>query len=261
VCFNKETENEYFDAISVFEALRTIGALEDGVLVEEDPLVGLSMKKLYTTEYLADMLVTHCFGTFYGWRFLKGWFSFSDIFEPDRYHPPSDRRIEKIAEEARQDLRMVEGAKSLMNGLDIYGAQSPDKIQEETRMPNISNILTDADSGLSKIASKVRNYSSFALTYEKIRQAIKDSSWFRIVGNGTQVTAERQDALMKTLHKALLEGEPIIVEPPVLYFLLTLEFSDQKAVLSLDDPINEPIRRLVADCIRLYAIQRRFSSG
>lgn len=264
ICFEKGTEDTYFDAMSIIEALRTIGALEDAILFEEDPLVELATKKLYATEYLADLLVTRCFGAFYGWRFLKGWFRFRDIFEPDRYHPPSDKRIERVAIEVRDDLGMPTSSDFLFAQLEAHGGSLSKEAKNELSMLDIPQIIEDVENALYRILPETRAYADFALTPEKIEQTIRRSPWFQTMesceGGSTKSANEHFDSFAESLHEAFLRGEPIIVDPFILYFLLTLDFSNTDGISELDEPDAEQIRKLVADAIRLYAVQKRYSS-
>ncbi|RLI19688.1 hypothetical protein DRO47_06010, partial [Candidatus Bathyarchaeota archaeon] len=55
-------------------------------------------------------------------------------------------------------------------------------------------------------------------------------------------------------------GAPIIVDPPTLYFIATLEYSNEKGLSILDGDTHHSklIRKLIADCIRLYSIKDKF---
>ena len=262
ICTEKNTENEYFNKISILEALRTIGAVRYGIEFPIGRLVELATKKLYCAEFIADIIVTRCFGAFYGWRFLKGWFSFKDIFETDRYHPPSDKRLEKIALEVENGLGITEDAEFLKKEIAKYKTHS-EVLEEYGRLndPEINGVLSDVDSVLMKIFPKIRKYSNFNLSSETIEQVIQDSPWMRMVKkkekNDNKKKIVDSVAFLK-LRDEFLKGIPIILDPPVLYYIISRNFSDSKKLKELDLEDAELIRTLLADSIRLYAVQRQY---
>lgn len=252
VCYEKNTYVKYLPKISILEALRTIHELR---------LPRKTQKKLYVSEYLADLLTTRAIGTVYGWRFLENYGTYHDILDPGRAHPAPGKRVSKILTEIRKQLKMPESAKFLSKEFE------PKKREWETIPRRVAPDL-NVDPILREILKEARTYSNYLLTHQQIKQSLLKSPWFHLL----EEKAPKRNEVEKDIRKFLLElqedllrGIPLIVEPFVLYYIFTLDFSTYDKLLPILEPQDEEqekhaqrIKELIADCIRLYSVQKRF---
>jgi hypothetical protein len=260
VCFNRKYDDRYFPSISVFHALRTMESLDRKEVKPEEAIVELATKKLYATEILADLLVTMYFGAVFGWRFLREYVDLQDLFEPDRRHPYADIRVQRVADEVKENLRMPQSARFLEQELGSYERTLPRLGNGRVNRPDLSNLLADADKELLTLNAEIRRDTETALTFEKIKQRIRESSWYRMQKSKARAEQKLDDKNFQTflqqLHKEIIGGKPIVVDPPVVYFLITLGFSE-KEIPSQGTKQGRHVLELVADLIRLHAIQEK----
>jgi len=251
VCYEKNTYSKYLPRTSILEALRTIHELR---------LPRRAQRKLYVSEYLADLLTTRNIGTFYGWRFLENYGTYHDILDPGRTHPAPGKRVNKILTETRRQLKMPKSANFLNKEFE------PRKREWETIPRRVTPDL-NVDPILRKILKEARKYSNYLLTHQQIKQSLLKSPWFQLL----EETPKRKEIetniweFLVNLQEDLLQGIPLILEPFVLYYIFTLDFSTYHKLLPILEPQGEEqekhaqrIKELIADCIRLYSVQRRF---
>ena len=272
ICCEQKIEDRYFPAVSVYDALQVMELLYTRRLPPNAPLVETSTKKLYAAEYLADFLVTRCFGATFGWRFVEEYVDLRDIFEPDRTHPPPDRRLEKIASEVGTELNMPDFSELLRSKIEIMIGEFKSLVDERIIQLDVDAILKDVDSALKNVLKEIRKRYEYSLTPEKIRENIRESQWFQVLSKmqdrrkiETQIDKHRLPNFLKELGRNFRKGTPIIVDPPTLYFIFMSEFATpttSKRVLASKREIErrELLNELIADSIRLFAVQRLFSS-
>lgn len=254
ICDQKGTSQKYLPEVPVRRALDIVYSAEKQSFPEF--LVTLAKKKLYVTEHLADLLVTRCFGAIYGWRFLKEYVSLKNFFEPGRSHPSPDKRLQKISSEVKNELQMPDSSRFLDQELQSFTRALTTHVEGRSPDINVDVILTD-------VLGEVRNYSRYVLTYKQVEQSIRESTWFRTLKRSGKVEEKLNnknfDQFLQQLQDDFLKGIPIIIDPPALYFIITLEFSDPEKISELDSTTTKAtsIRELVADCVRLYAVQHR----
>jgi len=257
--------DKYFPSISVYHALKTIESLDKGELGPDEPIVELATQKLYAAEILADFLVARYFGAIFGWRFLVEYVDLRDLFEPDRTHPYPDVRVLKVSNEVRDQLGMSECAKFLEQEIKTYQRKVSRRVKKRGSKLDLSRVLSTVDKELQTLIAETRKDKRNALTYEKIKQALRDSPWFRTPESRAEIERKLQDKnfyqFLKQLHKDIIGGKPIVVEPSVVYFLLTLDFSAVNEIPVGKTLHERRILELVADLIRLYAVQRRVSKS
>ena len=205
--------------------------------------------KRYIAEHLADILVTRCVGAVYGWRFLETYTTLNKIFEPTIDHPSEHRRIRLMASEIRNQLQMPRDAKFLVSKLP---KKDEEHLKKASSVVGFRSILEDA-------LKEVRTYSRFALTKDQIKRSIEMGPWSRVLS-----LFERSISLesLDKLQDDLLRGKPIIVEPPVLYYIVTFNFPKVEVILEpkteKDKKRSRKIKELMTDCIRLYVVQDQF---
>lgn len=265
ICHEQRIEDEYYPAVSVYLALRVMELLYKKQLSPEAPLVGISTKKLYATEYLADLLVTRCFGATFGWRFVEGYVDLIDIFEPDRYHPPPDRRLERIAAEVGPELNLLHFSELLQKKKQVLVGELEHTMRERIDYLDVDVLLKDVNSVLDKLLKEIRKRYTYSLTTGKIRENIQESPWFRLLSRvrrrrkiESKISENNFLEFLEELKRDFSEGTPIIVDPPTLYLIYMLEStapSDSKHKIEDKELLNE----LIADSIRLYAVQHLFS--
>ena len=255
VCDQKEIDRKFIPEMTVLEALQIVyhASERQGI---PDAIVIQAKKKLYTIEHLADILVTHCFGGIYAWRFLKNHVSLADIFEPGKSHPSPEERLKKIIHEIEHELKLSDSANFLKRQLQSFIG----KIIQHRASNRSASI--DVNDILMQVLPEIRAYSKFKLTYQQIEKSIQGSTWFHILANKVKKYFHRTrfSRFLCDLQNQLLEGTPIIVDPPTLYFIATLEYSNEKGLSILDGDTHHSklIRKLIADCIRLYSIKDKF---
>jgi hypothetical protein len=252
VCYEKNTYSKYLPKTSILEALRTIHELR---------LPRQAQKKLYVSEYLADLLTTRAIGTVYGWRFLENYGTYHDILDPGRTHPAPGKRVKKILTEIRRQLKMPESANFLNKQFE------PRKKEWETIPRRVAPEL-NVDPILRRILKEARKYSNYLLTYQQIKQSLLTSPWFQQLEEKAPKRNEVETDIQKflvDLQEDLLKGIPLVLEPFVLYYIFTLDFTTYHKLLPILEPQGEEqekhaqrIKELIADCIRLYYVQRQF---
>ena len=253
ICYQMKADQRYLPELSIRRALEVAYSAQRQEFPEF--LIILAKKKLYINEYLADLLVTRCFGAFYGWRLLKGYVSLKDIFEPGRSHPSPDKRLQRISSEVKNELQMSRCARFLDQELQLRTRELA--APPESRVPEI-----DVEPILSNVLSEARKYGKYVLTFTQIKESIRASTWFQTLKRRKKVRQKlgdkEFDRFLKQLQEDLLQGIPLILDPPTLYFLATLDFSNPEAISKLNDKKAELIRKLIADATRLYAIQHQY---
>lgn len=252
VCYEKHTYSKYLAKISILEALRTVHELR---------LPRRAQKKLYVSEYLADLLTTRTIGAVYGWRFLENYGTYYDILDPGRSHPAPGKRMNKILTEIRRQLKMPESANFLNKEFE------PRKREWETIPRRVAPDL-NVDPILRNILKEARKYSDYLLTHQQIKQGLLQNRWFQLLEEKAPKRNEVETDIRKflvDLQEDLIEGIPLIVEPFVLYYIFTLDFSTYHKLLPILEPQGEEqekhaqrIKELIADCIRLYSVQKGF---
>ncbi|MFX1537986.1 MAG: hypothetical protein ACFFDI_27650 [Promethearchaeota archaeon] len=257
ICYHMGTIQMYFPELPLRSALEIAQSYSPESQRIPRFLFILAQKKLYITEHLADLMVTRCFGALYGWRLLKGYVSLKDIFEPGRSHPSPEKRLQKIISEVKDELQMPDCAQFLSQELKSFTEKGI--MHPENRVPEI-----DVDSVLSSVLDEVHNYSKYIITYEEVKKSIQSSNWYQILKQKKKTREKlgnnQFNEFLKQLQDELLQGIPIVVDPPTLYFLATLDFSNPGKLSKLDDSKAESIRELIADTIRLYAIKHRYAT-
>lgn len=255
ICYHMGTIQMYFPELPLRSALEIAYSYSPERPIIPYFLFILAQKKLYITEHLADLMVTRCFGALYGWRLIKEYVSLKDIFEPGRSHPSPEKRLQKIISEVKDELQMPDCAQFLSQELEIFTEELI--THPENRVPEI-----DVDSVLSSVLGEVRNYSKYVFTYTEVEKSIRSSTWFQLLKRRRKtrekLSSNQFGQFLKQLQDDLLQGIPIVVDPPTLYFLATLDFSNPEKISKLDDIKAERIRQLIADTIRLYAIKHRY---
>ncbi|KPV62922.1 MAG: hypothetical protein AOA66_1112 [Candidatus Bathyarchaeota archaeon BA2] len=250
VCDKKGTSKRYLAQLSIRDALYIVYSAER----HPEFLVVLARRKLYVNEHLADLLVTRCFAAIYGWRFLKRYVSLRDVFEPGRSHPSPSHRLQKISSEVNTKLKMPNSSRFLDQELQSWTREVASQVEGGVPDINVDDILTN-------VLDEVYNYSQYMLTYEQVERSIRASAWFQMLKGNEKVEEKLNknlDQFLQQLQDQLLKGIPIVIDPPSLYFIATLDFSNIQKISELDNPTKEAIREMIADCIRLYAVQHRF---
>lgn len=249
VCYEKGIDLKYLPKISILEALK---ATQKTVIPRK------AQKKLYVSEYLADLLVTRCIGAIYGWRFLEMYGSYGDILAPGRSHPPPDRRILKISREIRNELLVFRSAAFLRKELRL-------RTKEWAARPTTRVPYVDVNYILRGLLGEARGYNRHALTYHQVKRGIFNSRWYQVLKenevNMMKFTKKSLDKFLASLQEKLIEGVPIIVDPFVLYFIFTLDFAHPEKFMHIVESKDEQdrrVRELIADCIRLQAVQEQF---
>ncbi len=262
VCFQRRYDDRYFPSISVFLALKVIEALDKNELRPDEPIVELATEKLYATEILADLLVARYFGVIFGWCFLKEYVDLQDLFEPDRTHPYPDVRVQRVANEAKDHLGMPQTAQLLERELESYKKKVWRRVSIRGFGSNFDSVLADVDKELTALFVEIRKDKRSAFTFDGIRQGIRESAWFNTQGVKAKVESEKKlngknlEVFLEQLHKDMIVGKPIVVDPPVAYFLTTLGFSE-KEMPNPNTKQGRYVLELVADLVRLYAVQKR----
>jgi hypothetical protein len=252
VCYEKNTYSKYFPKMSILECLQA---------VNEQTFPAKAQKKLYISEYLADLLTTKAVGALYGWRFLEMYGTYHDILDPGRSHPPPGRRILKMLYLVRDRLGVTKSAKFLKNELEL-------RTEEWKSIPRKMPHDLKVDSDVSRIWKEADTYSLYALTYSQVTESLKEGPWFKLLKEKmkkNQKTRVNSVAFLKEAQQALLNGVPIIVEPFTLYYILTLDFSDIRPLRPILTPVTQDerkhalrIKELMADAIRLYSVEKEF---
>jgi len=249
VCYEREAYQLYLPKTSIFEALK---------LAQEEIIPKKAQKKLYVAEYLADLLVTRCAGAIYGWRFLEMYGTYGDILAPGKGHPPPDKRLLMMAREIQNELSTPKSAYFLRKELRIRTKEWPTRPTTNVRLVNVNYIL-------KKVIPFVRKYNPHILTPSQIKKSILESSWFRVLKEyGVKKISFKSKSFQKfliSLQEKLIEGAPIIVDPFTLYYIFTLEFANPKKFMRIvesRDKRDKRIRELIADCIRLHAVEKQF---
>jgi hypothetical protein len=267
VCQEYKMEEKYFSNISVFEALQVIDLFYRKALPPNPPLVELSTKKLYVNEHLADLLVTRCYGATFLWRFLEGHIDLIDVFEPDRTHPFPDKRIDLMFKEIDDELGMSESSSLIKAKLKLLLADIKTQVDERVKELDTDTILKDVNNALTNVRPQVRKRCTHCLTPKRVRDGIRESSWFKILSKGknrrimeSKVDKRQLSTFLKELSKGLRKGIPIIVDPPILYYLSMLESlaypkRNSKSKIKIS---NTKFNELIADSIRLFVVEQLF---
>jgi hypothetical protein len=104
----------------------------------------------------------------------------------------------------------------------------------------------------------------FYITKENIIKAISNTLWYKLFKE--EDINLKFNKITKQLHNSILNGIPIIIDPPVLYYLITLEFEDvieMDKILSAKEPekkkTSKLLKEMITDIIRLFYIQNYYS--
>jgi hypothetical protein len=224
-------------------------------------LLEIATKKLYGTEILADLLVARYFGAIFGWCFLSEYVEKPDLFEPDRMHPYPDIRVQRIVDEVKKQLNMPEVAALLKKELDQYKKTVLKRVKKRSTIPCSTIVLKEIDQELNPLTTKIHANNQNALTYENIKIGIQDTAWFKTQTPGTRrrITSKELKtellSFLQELHNQILEGRPIVASPPIVYFIVTLGFNKEEFPKA-ETVIGSHILELIADLIRLYAVEK-----
>lgn len=254
VCYNKGLNMDFLKEVPMFGEIEIDHGEEQEETQEQTALIKKqdenARMKRHITEFLADIMVSRCFGVVYGWRLFEMYGTLSSVFEPTTDHPSEYKRIELIATELEEHLGRRENAIFLTQKLPSPTDTNPATEPHQKEM----------DAELSGVLVKVRSYSSYVLTNDQEKRSLTSGPWSKaLVLCGKTIKEKTAD----DLQKELFEGKPIIVEPPVLYDIAVQ--NPTKAQALLDPPTKEDKERadkiweLLAECIRLYAVQREFA--
>jgi hypothetical protein len=124
----------------------------------------------------------------------------------------------------------------------------------------MDDLLANVDKELLTLYAEIRGDTKNALTFEIIKRRIRESSWYRMQRSKSQAEQKLDEknfqAFLQKLHEEIIDGKPIVVDPAVVYFLVTLGFSE-KEIPSQDTKRGKHILELIAELIRLHSIQKR----
>jgi len=245
---NKNIDNTYIGYITVEEAIKTvIGHYIENI---DTPIFLLleSRRKLLITEHLADLFVTITFGPIYGWRFIEELLTLLDVLEYPITHPASDKRIDLISSEL-SDMDMNENAEYLKESIKVHQDMAFERANELNLEPEINNAIR-----------LIKEITIYKINKENIIKSIKDSRWSKIYIKNNNVIDEKT---IYNLHNKMILGNPIIIEPPILYYLIIIDFSDIDNVkkMFLKDKFSQARRNMIADIIRMYYIQNCYIKG
>jgi len=256
VCYHKSVNMDFLKKVPMFGEIE----IDRGKEQEEMPQqIGLIKKqdesarmKRHITEFLADIMVSRCFGVVYGWRLFEMYGALSSVFEPTTDHPSEYKRIELIATELEGQMGRRKNATFLRRRLPSPPATNPAMERNQKKI----------DAELGRVLPKVRSYSSYVLTNDQEKYSLRSGPWSKTLVLCGKTMKEKT---VDNLQKELFEGKPIILEPPALYSIAVQ--NPTKAQALLDPPTKEDKERadkileLLAECIRLYEVQREFATN
>lgn len=265
----KGTEDKYFPGISIYDALVTLATMHKGKLSPKAAGVRSAAKKLFASEFLADYLVTRCYGPTFGWRFTRKWVDLRHVFEPSRMlqtHPDPKRRIESIISEVKSNLKMPNMAEFLKNEAATLSRSA---LIQDTSGKSVSvdvdSLASEVEKAIIPAKKEASKYSKFILTPEQIQRSVSLTMWFQTVKS----LGSTADSVLKDFKKwedklinDILEGKPIVVDPPVIYYFLTSSCmlrSENLKKLEGRDEDARMLREFIADLVRLYHVQRQFT--
>jgi hypothetical protein len=254
VCYERGLYSQYYIGMSILECLQAVN--DKNFPVE-------AQKKLYISEYIADLLTTKAVGALYGWRFLEMYGTYHDILDPGLSHPPPGKRVRKMVILVRKGLQMPKSAKFL-------GKELRSRTTEWQAIPRKTVHELKVDSTLNRVWKIADKFSNYALTSSRVTQSLQEGFWYGSLESEHQKIRKSQigtETFLKETQTDFLKGIPMIVEPFVLYYLLTLDFSDTTPLTPILKPTTEleithaqRIKELVTDTIRLYSVAKAFVS-
>lgn len=181
-------------------------------------------------------------------------------------HPEPKRRLEKIISESRTNLKMPSLAKFLEKESVALSSLSTMKDKKSTTTSiDVDTLFDEVEKAIAPVRSKASKYSKFVLTPEGIKGSISQSMWFR-------TSIDRKEArkkliplnfqkMLKKIGSDILEGKPIVVDPPVIYYLVISNFiSSPKKLKRIEGKTEnaQMLREFIADLVRLYYVQSQF---
>jgi len=264
ICSENGIDNKYFPGTSIYDALITMKTLQEKKLQPTSPGVKLAAKKLHASEFLADYLATRCYGPTFGWRFARKWVDLRSVFERSHAletHPEPSRRLDNIVNEVRTNLRMP----LVADFLEKEAATLRDRSQigaQETKPRGITDdIVKDVEEAITNIKNGISKHSKFILTEEMVEKSISRSMWFELTRGRKGVQEKLTSRDLRKIRKGISMGKPMIVDPPVIYYLIVLNsMSSSKELQRIEAKTENArmFREFVADMVRLYHVQRGF---
>jgi hypothetical protein len=266
ICSELGFDDRYFKGTSVYDALMTMLGSFKNVPFPRKVGVPIAAKKLYGSEFLADYLVTRCYGPTFGWRFARRWVNFRDIYEPSRSvetHPEPEARLKSIINEVKTNLGMPEAAAFLEKESAACIVGESDKKENKVSL-DLETLKNDVEKAIAPVKVGLSKHPKFVLTPQRINESIATSMWSNMVatreGTGRRAVSITQE-LVKRLADDLLKGKPIVVDPPVIYYLLISEcMHSSRKLRKIEEKTDDArmLREFIADLVRLYYDQSQF---
>jgi len=245
----KEIVQRYIPELSVLDAIRIVKGDGDAygtVLYEK------AKKKLHATEFAADLIVTETYGGVFGWRLLKEYGHWVDVFEHPTTHPLTNQRVSIMIDELRSFLALEPVSRLLQAELQERGWSED---------ASAFSVIVE----LPQIRATIRTYAVFKLTMEKIRDEL-----FSKFGHENS-HPEIEDRL-RLVQRNLLQGRPTILSPPLLYYVYIYGLWDSEITQQRSEIIQEMLKKLgmlphefearigelLSDCVRLFCVREEW---
>jgi hypothetical protein len=271
VCSEKAIEDRYFPGVSMYDALITLDLVHRKKLAPTAAGVQLAAKKVYASEFLADFVVTKCYGPTFGWRFARKWVDLKPVFEPSRTletHPTPGRRIEAIIGEVRKNMKNRLPLKLLRNEAAELLKKTSQSSGEKSEADGITveSITQSVLRAIAKVKKEINRNAKFVLTEETIKKSIMQSSLPKLAAKHDDSAKQKLQEpdfskLFEKIVVGLLEGKPVVVDPPVIYYILILNFArspDRIEEIEAKTENAQVFREFIADLVRLYYVQSQF---
>ncbi|MGA2237863.1 MAG: hypothetical protein ABSG74_01490 [Candidatus Bathyarchaeia archaeon] len=237
--------------LSVYEALAIVNAGGRGYGTE---LYETAKQKLHATEFAADLIVTESYGGIFGWRFLKEYGYWEEVLEETTTHPLPNARISIMIDELDSSLGLQSVSRLLQRQLEERGWNQ-----------DISAL--SAIASLQRIRESVRAQTITKFTQEEIKREL----FAKLGYDPVHPPASIEDTL-RFVQKGVLEGRPIIISPPLLYYVYmyglwddSIKAQRERTIQDMtrnlrisQDEFDDRIGELLSDCVRLFCVSQEW---
>ena len=237
--------------MSVYEALTIVDA---GPKQYGEDLYQTAKHKLHATEFAADLIVTEGYGGIFSWRFLKEFGHWGEMFEETSTHPLPNARISIMIDELASSLGL--GSVSSLLKKQLHDRGYSEDLDALSAIPS-----------LQRIRQSVRTQASHKFTCQEIRREL-----FEKLGYDQTDSNISTENAVRSIQSDFLKGRPIVVSPPLLYYIYMYGLGDdsinqeRENIIALmmrnlgmsRDDFEDRIGELLSDCIRLFCVSREW---
>jgi hypothetical protein len=248
---------QYLPELSLFDAMTII---DGGVESYGPTLYEKAQKRLHAAEFAADLVVTETYGVGFGWRLLKEYGHWVDVFEPATTHPPINTRISLIIDELKTFLNIEPVSRLLKQQFEERGWQ-----EDLTCLSQIGE--------LQRIRATIRTQDACKLTNERIRLELVGKHY---PGSTSSQNLVDDEKILRVIQRDFLQGKPTVLSPPLLYHIYIYDLWDaektkerakviqemcNKLKMKTSNEFEARLNELLSDCVRLYCVSKEWESS